>query len=260
MNAYAPLRPRDLAQALRDGELDIAYQAQWDLSEVWNDGLREARPIGVEALSRWKHATLGHVPPDAFIPLAQQGEFLDALDIAVLRRAVRQVVRWSTRGRPLALAVNAAPTHFSSTYADAAIRCASEAGLDPAMLTVEITETPSPQFRAVMTGPLASLHAAGIGVSVDDFGAGDTTIESIAGLPIAEVKIDRSLAQRTDAQADRIVGELVDAAREHGWRVVAEGIETVQDLERAVRRGCDRGQGFLWGRPVSAEQFEAASR
>jgi EAL domain-containing protein (putative c-di-GMP-specific phosphodiesterase class I) len=102
-----------------------------------------------------------------------------------------------------------------------------------------------------MLSAIESLRAAGVTISVDDFAAGDTTVAMLEMLPIDEVKIDRSLTQRTDADADDTVAAVVETSADHGWRVVAEGIETVTDLERAVSRGCGRGQGFLWGTPLS---------
>jgi EAL domain-containing protein (putative c-di-GMP-specific phosphodiesterase class I) len=247
------LHPRDVRAAFRDGGLQIAYQAQWDLGETRHGDVVPARPVAVEALSRWSHPLTGDIGPDAFIPLAERGMFLDQLDIDVLERAARQVAAWQAAGHPLGLAVNAAPSHFSTSYAEEAIRIAARTGLDTASLTVEITETPSPQFRDSMREGLEILRAAGIGVSVDDYGASDTTIAMLVTLPISEVKLDRTLVRRTDIDAESLIEEVVSVARDQAWRIVAEGIETTDDLERSVRRGCDRGQGFLWGRPVSAD-------
>lgn len=249
------LEPRDLREALRSGNLSLAYQAQWDIAD--RARFSDARPVSVEALSRWHHEDAGDVSPGAFVPLAEQGRFLDALDVDVLQRATRQVAAWRADGHELGLSVNAAPSHFSTAYADAALRAVDQVGLDPRALTIEITETPSPQFSEAMRVGLQNLRSAGIGVSVDDFGAGDTTVDALRTWPIDEVKIDRSLVRRTDAEADAVIGAVVATAREHGWRVVAEGIETIDDLDRSIRRGCDRGQGFLWGMPVPASDMAA---
>ncbi|WP_197061066.1 EAL domain-containing protein [Microbacterium mangrovi] len=256
MSLSSALHPDDLRRSLRTGGLDIAYQGQWDLASTGDDDPRNARPVAVEALARWSHPEFGEVPPDVFIPLAEEGGFLETLDTDVLQRAVRQVATWRAAGHDLALSVNAAPTHMSVAYADAVIRCAEGAGLEPPALTIEIVETPSPQFSSAMGEALSRLDRAGITVSVDDFGVGGTALHTLEGLPIREVKLDRSLVQRVDVQADRIIGQVIDAADRHGWRVVAEGIETVDDLNRSTRRRCHRGQGFLWGRAIPAADFE----
>lgn len=245
-------QPSDLFTALRDGGLSIAYQPQRNLDDAWRGALVATPPVAVEALSRWSDPTCGDVSPEDFIPLAEQGRFLGALDIDVLGRAAAQVASWHRAGESVALAVNVAPSHFSMAYAESAVRIVESAGLDPAALTLEITETPPPQFDDAMRTGLEFLRTAGIAVSVDDFGAGDTALDVLKTVPIDEVKLDRSLVQNGDDRTEEIVARVVAAAQDHGWRVVAEGIETVDDLERAVRRGCHRGQGFLWGRPMTA--------
>lgn len=252
------LHPVDLRMAMREGALQIAYQSQWDLTAAPDGPRTPARPVAVEALSRWHHPRSGPVPPDEFIPLAERGAFLDELDLDLLSRAAGQVAAWQARGHRVGLAVNAAPSHFAMPYARGALRVLETTGLDPASLTVEITESPAPQFSHAMNHALDHLRAAGVAVSVDDFGAAETTVGMLRGLPIDEVKIDRTLVQRADPEADAIVADVVHAARREGWRIVAEGIETLDDLVRSVRRGCDRGQGFYWGRPMDAERMAAA--
>ena len=251
-------RPLDLFETFRGGGLQIAYQGQWDLDASWDEGFLVSPPVAVEALSRWNHPELGGVSPEEFIPLAEQGGFLDAIDADVLSRAATQVATWSNAGHEVTLSVNAAPSHFSSSYVEDAIRISQSRGLDLSALTIEITETPAPQLHESMRAALEELRSAGVSVSIDDFGAGGTTLDMLQNLPIDEVKLDRSLVQRSDADADAIIDDVVSAARENRWRVVAEGIETTTDLERSVRRGCHRGQGFLWGPPVEAPAMELA--
>ncbi|MDW4572089.1 EAL domain-containing protein [Microbacterium sp. M3] len=248
---------RDLRSALSAGELTIAFQGQYDLvTAVPTDAVTPAAPVAVEALCRWQHAQLGAVPPDRFIPLAEQGEFLDDIDAHVFARAAAQVAAWRDEGHVVGLAVNASPAHFSSHYADTIVASLDALGLDPAIVTIEITEAPLPQLRPGMLSAIEALHAIGTAISVDDFAAGDTTVQMLEVLPIDEVKIDRSLTQRTDAAADDVIAAVVEISTGHGWRVVAEGIETLDDLERARTRGCHRGQGYLWGMPLPAEQMD----
>ncbi|MBW9094408.1 EAL domain-containing protein [Microbacterium jejuense] len=251
----------DLRTAVAGGELSVAYQGQYDLGAV---GLREdalaLAPVSVEALCRWQHPEAGAIPPDVFIPLAERAGFLDEVDGYVFSQAAEQIGVWRRDGHDIAFAVNVSPAHFSSRYADAIMHRLDELDLDPAALTVEITEAPLPQLRAPMLSAIESLHAAGVTISVDDFAAGDTTVVMLDSLPIDEVKIDRSLTQRVDAAADDAVATVVESSASHGWRVVAEGIESLADFARAVARGCHRGQGYLWGMPLRADAMSGVLR
>lgn len=244
---------RDLRGALAAGDLSIAFQGQYDLDPAASDVPSAGSPVVLEALCRWAHPVLGAVPPDVFIPLAEQGDFLDQVDVYVFSHAAARVAQWRNEGYEVGLAVNASPAHFSSGYAEVVIAGLDELSLDPRVVTVEITEAPSPQLRPPMLAAIESLRAVGVTISVDDFAVGDTTVAMLESLPIDEVKIDRSLTQRADAAAEEAIAAVVETSANHGWRVVAEGIETVEDLERSVSRGCRRGQGFLWGVPLGAD-------
>lgn len=253
----SPLLTRDLRAAVAGGRLGVVYQPIFEL-EGWSD--RRSQPVAVEALSRWNHSVMGEVSPVRFIPLAQRAQFLEKLDRTVLSASLTQLNIWHRAGHELGLSVNASPTHFAGGYVDTVLERAEALSLKPGTLTVEIIEAPSPQLIPEMADALTRLHTAGITVSVDDFGAGTTTLGEVESLPIDEVKIDRSLTQRADAEADGVVRGVVTRAREHGWRVVAEGIETTEHLERARAWGCDRGQGYLLGRPTSREGVDRMLR
>jgi EAL domain-containing protein (putative c-di-GMP-specific phosphodiesterase class I) len=252
----SPQLTRDLRTALSAGELSIAFQPQYDLQSPTVPGPLSPSPVAVEALCRWRHSLLGTVSPERFIPLAEHGDFLDEVDAHVFARAAETVARWRSAGHAVGLAVNASPAHFSTHYADAVIARLDEIDLDPRAVTIEITEAPLPQLRPPMLSAIETLQAVGVGISVDDFAAVDTTVGMLETIPIDEVKIDRSLTQRTDAAADEVIAAVVATSADHGWRVVAEGIETLADLERSIARGCHRGQGFLWGQPLPAEGME----
>lgn len=253
----SPQLTRDLRAALSAGELSVAFQPQFDLgASIAPPGAALPEPVAVEALCRWNHALLGAVSPERFIPLAEEAEFLDEMDAHVFARAAAQLAQWRTEGHLLSLAVNASPAHFSSDYADAVLARLDELDLDPAVVTIEITEAPAPQLRPPMLSAIQSLHAVGVAISVDDYAAGDTTVAMLEAIPIDEVKIDRSLTQRTDAAADDAIAAVVESSGDHGWRVVAEGIETIADLERSRARGCHRGQGYLWGLPLTAGEMD----
>lgn len=256
--APPPQLTRDLRAALSGGELWIAFQPQYDLDPAGPvDAAAATDPVAVEALCRWNHTLLGAVPPDTFIPLAEAGRFLDEVDLQVFGRATEQVSRWREAGHALGLSVNASPAHFSRRYADTIVARLDRIGVDPAGMTVEITEAPTPQLRPEMITAMQALQSVGIAISVDDYAGGDTTVAMLEALPIDEVKIDRSLTQRTDAEAHDAVAAVVDSSARNGWRVVAEGIETFADLQRSRERGCDLGQGYLWGLPMPSEEMDA---
>lgn len=233
----------------------MEYQPLFDLGAA--DPLR-AGPVAVEALCRWRHPQLGLVGPDRFIPAAEEAGLMAQLDGEVIARAAAQVGAWQHDGHTtLGLSVNASPSHLDARFVDLVTDAVRDTELRPGTLVVEVTETPAPQLLPAVVAALPRMREVGIGVSIDDYGIGDTTVEMLDGLPIDEVKVDRSLTQASDAGARRKVRALTDSAAIHGWRVVAEGIETTADLTRARERGCDRGQGFLWSRPMSALAFGA---
>jgi EAL domain-containing protein (putative c-di-GMP-specific phosphodiesterase class I) len=243
----------ELRAAVPAGGLSIEFQPLFDLDESG----RPARPVAVEALCRWPHPRFGTISPVHFIPLAESHGIIADLGAAVLTRAGTQVAAWQRDGHDLGLSVNASPSEFSAAWVDTVAQRAADLGLAPGSLTIEITESPAPQLMPSVLAVLERARAAGLGLSIDDLGAGDTTTPMLDALPLTEVKIDRSLTQRSDAVADEAVAAVVEQARRNGWSVVAEGIETVDDLERARRRGCVRGQGFLLGRPMPAAELSA---
>lgn len=242
----------ELRAALPTGGLFIEYQPLFDL-----EGANTRRPVAVEALCRWNHPRWGAISPVQFIPLAESEGLIGDLGAAVLARAGSQVAGWQRDGHELGLSVNASPSEFSAAWVDTVARRADELGLAHGTLTIEITESPAPRLLPSVVDVLSRAREAGLGLSIDDFGAGETTAAMLDALPLTEVKIDRSLIQRDDREADDAVAAVVEKADRHGWCVVAEGIETDADLRRARDRGCHRGQGFLLGRPMSAADLGA---
>ncbi|TDN91403.1 EAL domain-containing protein [Microbacterium sp. BK668] len=242
----------ELREAVTTGGLTVEYQPLFALAEA---GV-PAHPVAVEALCRWTHPLLGRIVPDEFIPLAEQAGLIGDIGASVLETAGAQVSRWQHQGHHLGLSINASPSQFSPEFVARVAARAGELGLLPGSLTIEITEAPAPQLLPRVVEVLPLLQGSGIGISIDDYGAGEVELDALERVPIQEVKIDRSLSQRADAGADADVAAVVRRARRHGWRVVAEGIETVEDLERARSRGCDLGQGFLLGRPIPADEMD----
>lgn len=252
MNSSATLTA-ELREAVAAHGLTVEYQPLFDLDDA---GI-PARPVGVEALCRWSHPRLGTIVPDRFIPLAERAGFIGEIGDDVLDQAGAQVAAWQREGHPIGLSINASPSQFSVRFVESVANRVGELGLRRGTLTIEVTEAPAPQLVPAVVEVLPRLEAAGIAISIDDYGAGEVTLEALEAVSVQEVKIDRSLTQRTDAEADALIADVVHRARVRGWRIVAEGIETVDDLERSRQRGCHLGQGYLLGRPMPAAQLGA---
>jgi diguanylate cyclase (GGDEF)-like protein len=236
--------------ALADGQFLLHYQPKVDL--------QERRITGVEALVRWQHPEHGLLGPDQFIELIEQTSLIRPLTEAVIELALRQIVAWSRRGIALEVAVNLSARNLTDAALPARVAgLLAGHGVDPRQLTVEVTES------AAMSDPergvriLEALREIGVGVAIDDFGTGNASFEYLADLPATELKIDRSFV--TDiAVCDRdraIVRSTVDLARNLGLTVVAEGIESEETLECLVAEGCRLGQGYLFARPLPADEL-----
>ncbi|HEY4428222.1 MAG TPA: bifunctional diguanylate cyclase/phosphodiesterase [Solirubrobacteraceae bacterium] len=238
--------------ALDRGEFVLHYQPKVDL--------RGHRVTGVEALVRWRHPERGLLAPDEFIPLVEQTALIGPLTLTVIDQALAQMVAWRRRGIDLDMAVNLSARNLLDRGLPAGIaELLDRHGVPARRLTVEVTESAAmvdPQ-RAVAV--LQALRAAGLGVSVDDFGTGNASIEYLASLPASEIKIDRSFitGMLADPRAEAIVRATIELARNLGLRVVAEGIETEAVMEHVSALGCDTGQGYLLSRPMTAEDLTA---
>jgi EAL domain-containing protein (putative c-di-GMP-specific phosphodiesterase class I) len=224
--------------------------------------LRSGEIVAVEALARWVHPERGNVAPTDFIPLAEDTGLIVALGEWVLREACGQARQWHDRypdRPPITMAVNLSGTQLQlHDFAATVGSILMETGLRPDALMLEITES---QVMEQMSGILANLHelqALGIRLSIDDFGTGYSSLARLRSLPVDELKIDRSFVQEIDGLTDDppLVAAIV--AMGHGLQlhVVAEGVETAEQLEFLLRAGCDRVQGYLLGRPATAELVE----
>jgi EAL domain-containing protein (putative c-di-GMP-specific phosphodiesterase class I) len=238
---------RELPLAATRGEIVAEFQAQVDA--------QDGRTVALEALSRWHHPMRGVVPPQEFIPIAEESRSMEALGDAMVLASCRFGAALLESGRRIEIAVNVAAVQLdASGFAERVLRRLRDFGHPPELLTIELTEArPSPLAAAA---ELDRLRAAGVGVSLDDVTTMDELVFRARDLPISEVKIDRSLVARLPDD-DRTAGRLVAWAREHGLRSVAEGVETERQWEAVRRLGFDRAQGFLFGRPAPPEQVTA---
>ena len=237
-----------LRAAVRDGRLDLHYQPVVDLSN--------GATTGVEALARWTDPELGVVPPDVFIPLAETTGLIVELGRWVLSRACRQAMVWSeASGVPLMMSVNVSPVQLREpSFVDDVRGALEDSGLPPERLVLEVTETAIVTDVPDAAATLHKVRDLGVHFALDDFGTGHSSLTLLRNLPLASVKIDRSLISKvtTGAQDAVLVQLVVDAAHTLGLRVCAEGVEHVDQAQQLVSLGCDTGQGWLFGRPAPA--------
>jgi diguanylate cyclase (GGDEF)-like protein/PAS domain S-box-containing protein len=241
----------DLKQAIETGGLSVAYQPIVDLATH--------RTVGVEALARWHHPTRGEIPPTQFIPLAEAAELIVPLGRWVLREACRTIQdgRASPDGPDdLHVSVNISPRQLlhQSIVTDVSAALA-DSGLEPASLTLEITEGVLVEKTGPSLAALEGLKALGVRIAIDDFGTGYSSLSYLSRLPIDVLKIDRSFVADigTSRQAAALVRSIVKIGQALNLETVAEGVETEEQLDRLIRLGAKLGQGYLFARPLTAE-------
>jgi diguanylate cyclase (GGDEF)-like protein len=240
----------DLHQAIQAGQFELHYQpkAETDSGDVYS----------AEALIRWRHPERGVIQPDDFIPLAEECGLINEIGAWVLREACRQCAEWQRSGLPtLRVAVNVAAAQFRrGDLLDIVGGALADAGLEPRFLEIELTES------AVMTNPeesaaiLEQLSRMGVLVSVDDFGTGYSSINYLRRFPIDKLKIDRSFVKDLTSEVDAsIVQAIISLAHSLRLKVVAEGVETTEQLKFLQSLGCDQYQGFHFSPPLPAPKF-----
>lgn len=209
--------------------------------------------VRFEALARWRHATLGEIPPSRFIPVAEESGLIHQLGAYVMEQACREAVAWQALAPyPVQLAVNVSAIQFNSESAVQEIATILErTGLDADLLQIELTES-------VMMGPvqvsaekLHNLCALGVTLVLDDFGTGYSCLSYLADLPFACLKIDRSFVKSLpdSSESFTLVSSLIGLAHSMHMRVIVEGIEDSSQLRLLRELGADEGQGYLLGRP-----------
>jgi len=213
----------------------------------------------LEALVRWRRADGGMVQPNEFIPIAEQNALVRPLTLWVLREALRQAAKWRDAGLPHHVAVNLSPLVVNDHRLAADIsRIIRETAASPDWLTLEITE------GALLTDPggvgeaLNVLHQTGASLAIDDFGTGYSSLSRLRGLPVEQLKIDRSFTQDMDTNEDDALfaQSIIQLGHHRHLQVVAEGVETDAARDMLVGMGCDLAQGFVIAAPMSAEDIE----
>lgn len=239
-----------MRKALEKKEFVLHYQPQVDLVT--------GRTIAVEALIRWPRPDLGVVGPSDFIPVAEESGLIVPIGEWVLRTACRQAREWMDAGSPLRVAVNLSGRQFSDERLVANILAITrEAGLPPDMLELEITESMLMENKDASVDKLEELKQAGFMLSVDDFGTGYSSMSYLKRFPIHALKIDRSFIQDLPGNVDdaAITKAIVSMANSLGLAIVAEGVETTEQMEFLRANGCKVSQGFFFGRAVPPEQI-----
>jgi len=244
---------RELRRALERKEFTLAYQPKIDLTS--------GQPCGAEALLRWDHPERGRVAPVEFIPVLEETGLIVPVGEWVLRRACEDLKHWQRLGAPaIPVAVNLSARQFRQHDLEERIRAiVSAAGVKPSLIELEITESQLMHDPDHAIRVLRALGQAGVRIAIDDFGTGYSSLAYLTRFPLASLKIDRSfVADVLDDEADAtIVRTIVDMAHTLGFTVVAEGVEL--DSQAAFLRtlGCEQAQGFLFARPMPAEEFSA---
>lgn len=242
----------DLHHALAAGQITVAYQPLIDLST------QQVR--GFEALARWKHATRGDVPPDVFIPVAEDAGLIVQLDLLVLRTGCEQIRQWqlATADTGLGISVNVSGRHLSDPSLVDDVRDAlGRSGLPPESLTLEITETAVVEDPTTVAGQLRELNSLGVRIAVDDFGTGYSSLAYLRQLPIHTLKIDKSFVQQSPGdRGQALLSGVVALGQALDLELVAEGIEAVDQLDRVKLGGCQTGQGFLFAHALPADEAE----
>ncbi len=259
MNARALERlvlESNMLKALERQEFVLYYQPQLDL--------RSGAIIGMEGLARWQHPEQGLLYPAHFIPLADETGLIVPLVEWSIRTACRQSHVWQEAGlKPLRTAINLPSRHFMrQDLKETIARILDETGYDPCYLELEITEETIMQNEEQSIATLRQLKDMGVQISIDDFGTGYSSLSYLKRFPLDELKIDRSFLQGIPADQDNaaITRAIVAMAHSLKLRVVAEGVETMEQLAFLQEIGCDEMQGFLFSRAVPAEEFQLIMR
>ena len=243
----------DLIKALDGNEFFLLYQPYIDL--------RTAAIVGVEALIRWRHPTLGVLDPPQFIPMAERSDLIVALDNWVLWQACRQLRSWRDHGMdPLRLSVNLASRDLSNPeFFDSVERTLSDTGTDPSLLELEITERVVLDTSGPAVGNIDRLRKLGVRFTIDNFGSGNSSLDRIGAFPVSTLKIDRSFVQvlGPEDEENSLVGAMIALAAKLGLSCVAEGVETLLQSRVLLQRGCTTAQGYYFSPPLPPEGIEA---
>lgn len=245
--AYTPER---IAQGIDAGEFVNVYQPKVRLSD--------GEVTGVETLARWQHPEHGLVGPGRFIDIAEEHGLIDRLTRTILANALQQARRWRMEGREMHIAVNISMESLSSLdFPDFVANAVRSAGIPPHLLVLEVTESRLMRNPLAVLDVLTRIRLKHIGLSIDDFGTGHSSLSQLRDIPFDELKVDRRFVHQ--AHADSATRAILEAslgiARQLGMRSVAEGVELQADFELLRQLGCDVAQGYFMARPMEPAAF-----
>jgi diguanylate cyclase (GGDEF)-like protein/PAS domain S-box-containing protein len=244
-----------LRHALGHGELLLHYQPKFEIDS--------GRLVGAEALVRWLHPQRGMVAPSEFIPLAETTGLIVQVGEWVLEQACAQAAIWQRAGLPpFRLAVNVSAREFTASLPGRVAETLKRYRIDASWLELEITESTLMHDIDYVIGIMDHISGLGVALSLDDFGTGYSSLSYLKRFPIDTLKIDRSFTTGIplDVSDCAIASTIISMGRKLGHRVIAEGVETIEQMEFLRQAGCDEVQGYLYGKPLPAHEFEKALR
>ncbi|HUO82305.1 MAG TPA: EAL domain-containing response regulator [Gammaproteobacteria bacterium] len=245
----------DLREAMQLRQIVLRYQPKIVLSRA-----RVSDAAAAEALVHWQHPLQGLLKPDFIVPLASAAGLIRALTDYVLRMAIEQMKQWQDSGARIAISVNLPPELIDDLeFPDRLAQLLGESGVAASQLCIEITERGAMEHVHRAMDILMRLRLKGIGVSIDDFGTGSSSLVQLFKMPFNELKIDRSFVSEMidNAEAATIVRVLIDLAHSLGMSACAEGVESKAIAEAVVALGCDTAQGFLYSKSVPPDKLRA---
>jgi diguanylate cyclase (GGDEF)-like protein len=246
----------DLRRAFDAGEFQLYYQPKMDLAS--------GAIIGVEALLRWHHSTRGWIAPDMFIPVAEETGLIVPLGDWVIRETCKQLNAWALQGLGhLTIAVNVSVQQFArEDFVESVLRALWQSGIKPQQLELEITESLLMRNVDDTTENMKRFSAAGLKLAIDDFGTGYSSLGYLRQFPVDALKIDRSFVKDLHTSSDdaAICAAIIAMARELKLKVIAEGVETVEQLEFLRKHRCDQVQGYLISQPIPVTELEKLLR
>jgi len=242
---------QDLSKAIKNGELSLAFQPQG----IARNSVAESEIIGFEALARWQHPVRGQVSPAEFIPIAEESGLIVEMGEWILREACREAASWP---KPLQVAVNLSPAQFMHGDVVGLVHSILiETGLAPGRLELEITEGVLIEDFDRGLALLRRLKALGVRISMDDFGSGYSSLSYLQAFPFDKIKIDRAFIINLgrNPQSAAIVRAVIDLGHGLEMSIIAEGVETIEQLAFLAREGCDGVQGYLLGKPLPIGKY-----
>lgn len=252
-SSYQMKLESDLSHALQNGGLSLYYQPKVRITN--------GKIVGAEALLRWNHPARGMIPPTDFIPIAERSGLINELGEQVLQMACRQAKQWIDSIAPdLCISVNLSSIQLRQRdLHKTVLAILDETGLLPSQLELEITESAAISSIETALDNTRRLQAAGIRISLDDFGTGFSSLSQLSALPVDTLKIDRSFISRLDSDSDdlSIVAAIIAMSHKLGMNVLAEGVETVSQLDILRKLKCDEIQGYLFSMPVPADEMSS---